>query len=129
MTETTPAPLGRSARLALVVGGAALIAAALGLGYSLFINVVVGLYEPVHLTWLETAFVGAELLFPLLLLATGLAALVCTDRSQVRRLGAVALVAAAELALAFALYGPAMADWCAGYQPVAGGDTSDCAGR
>jgi hypothetical protein len=125
-----PAPLGHSARLALIAGGVVLIAAALGLGYALLINVVVGLYEPGHLTLIETAFVVAELALPVLLLATGLAALACTDRAQLGRLGIVALVVAAELALALALYGPALADWCSGYRPVAGEEgANECSGR
>jgi hypothetical protein len=113
-----------------MAGGALLIAAALGLGYLLFINVVVGLAEPVHLTALETAFVGAELLFALLLLATGLAALACTNRRRLLVLAAIAAIAAADLALACVLYPYAMAQWCAAYEPPPSGETdlSDCAG-
>jgi hypothetical protein len=122
-------PLGRGARFGLVAGGVALVAAALGLGYVLLIEVVVGLFEPVHLTPLEAAFVAAELALPVLLLALGLAALVCTDRARLRRLGFVALAAAADLGLAVALYGPAMTDWCAGYRPVEGQSGGECAGR
>ncbi|HEY0414303.1 MAG TPA: hypothetical protein VGD66_14300 [Allosphingosinicella sp.] len=110
--------------------GIGLIAAALWLGYVLFINVVVGLFEPGHFRGFETAFVTSELVLPFLLIATGIAALVCTNRARWRGLGICAAVAAADLALACALYGPAMAEWCAGYQPVPGErDTSECAGR
>lgn len=123
-------PLGRRARVALLLLGAGLIAAALWLGFALFINVVVGLSEPSHLMPIETAFVASEVLLPFLLLATGIVALVCTNRARLRGLGFFALAAGADLALAFALYGPAMAEWCAGYQPVAGGGgASECEGR
>ena len=121
--------LGRWGRHGLILLGLALIAAALGLGYLLLIHVVVGLTEPVHLTGLETAFVAAELLVPFPLLATGLVALACTNRRRLRWLGGCALLVAANVAIALALNGPAMREWCAGHRPVPGEiDTSDCAG-
>jgi hypothetical protein len=113
-----------------MAGGALLIAAALGLGHMLFINVVVGLFEPGHLTALETIFVVAQLLFAFLLLATGIAALACTNPRRLRVLAALAAITAADLALACVLYPYAMAQWCAAYEPPPPGepDLSDCAG-
>jgi hypothetical protein len=106
-------PLGQRARAVLVVLGTALILAALGLGYMLFINVVVGLTEPGHLSGVDKAFVTAELLFDPLLLLTGAAALAATHRWGLRVLAALALLTAADFGFALVLYPRIVAEECA----------------
>lgn len=95
--------LGRWARRALLLLGVGLIAAALLYAYGFAINVLVGLAEPVHPTGLVWTLIAFEALFPFLLIATGILSLRCRTRRALRVLGALAVVAAANLAVTLIL--------------------------
>src|SRR4051812_26385974 len=99
----SPSRLGRPARLALVLLGLGLIAAAACAGYFLLL-VALGAGEHAHLSGREEALVWAALLLPLLLLATAVAALLCRTRRGLLATGAIGAAAAADLLVALYFY-------------------------
>jgi len=112
--EPSP-PLGRGARLALLLFGIALIGAALVYAYGYFVNVVVGLAEPVYLSPAIEALVVAEGLVALFLLAAGIASLLCRTRRRLWILGALLAVTAADIGVSFFLYPRAVRSRCLHY--------------
>jgi hypothetical protein len=109
--EPSP-PLGRRARLALRLFGIALIGAALVYGYGYFVNVVVGLVEPVYVSPAIEALVVAEGLVALFLLAAGIASLSCRTRRGLWVLGALLALTAADIGVSFWLYPRAERSLC-----------------
>jgi hypothetical protein len=108
-------PLGRRARWTLLLLGLVLIAAALCYGFFFFVNVVVGLVEPVHPSGLGWTLIASEALFAFLLLATGMVGLTCRTRRGLRVLAALAAAAAAAFGVSLILYPRVIRAACAEY--------------
>jgi hypothetical protein len=114
--DREPSPLvGRRFRLALLLLGIALIGAALVYAYGYFVNVLVGLAKPVHLTPVMEALVVAEGLIALLLLAAGIASLWCVTRRRLRVVAALLAATAATIGVSFFLYPRAERSACLYY--------------
>jgi hypothetical protein len=101
--DGTAPPLGRWARLGLVLLGLALIAAAVCAAYYLLL-LLVGTSEHQRLSGREEAMVWSALLLPLLLLASAVASLLCRTRRGLRVLCAIGAAAAASLLVMLYLY-------------------------
>jgi membrane protein YdbS with pleckstrin-like domain len=76
---------------------------------------LVGLAEPVHPTGLMWALIASEALFPILLIATAIVSLRCRTRRCLWVLGALAAVAAANVAISLILYPQAVRSACLQY--------------
>lgn len=96
-------PLGGGAVIALIGVGAVLIVASLAVGFFWIIGIGVGLSEPRRPTGTESALFTAYALFGFLLLATGIACMLCGTRRRLWGVGALAAATAAMLALALFL--------------------------
>lgn len=95
-----------------MVFGVALILAALVYAYGYFVNVVVGLAEPVYVSPVIEALVVAEGLVALFGLAVGFASLMCRTRRGLWVLGVLLAVTAADIGLSFFLYPKAERSAC-----------------
>lgn len=115
--ETSP-PLGRRARMALALFGIALIGAALVYAYGYFVNVIVGLAEPVYLSPVIEALVVAEGLVALFLFAAGFASLLCRSRRRLGVLAALLALTAGDIGVSFLLYPQAERSQCLHYLAV-----------
>jgi hypothetical protein len=101
--EKSPS-LGWQVIAALWVLGMGLITAALYFGFMFFINIVVGLSEPVHVTGPQWALIWSYVLAGALLFGTGIYCLMCLTRRQLRVLGGLIAATAAAVALSFYLF-------------------------
>ena len=102
MEESRPLPW--PALAALWVLGMGLIVAALYFGFMFFINIVVGLAEPVHVTGPQWALIWSYVLAGALLFGTGVFCLLCSTRRRLWVLAGLVAATAGSIALSFHLY-------------------------
>lgn len=96
--------LGWQVIAALWVLGMGLITAALYFGFMFFINIVVGLSEPVHVTGAQWALIWSYVLAGALLFATGVFCLMCWTRRRLWVLAGLIAATAGAVALSFYLF-------------------------
>jgi hypothetical protein len=108
-------PLDGCARGALVALGTGLIGTGLYFGFVFFVNIVVGLAEPVHPSEAEWALIRSYVLCLGLLFVTGIFSLFCRTRRRLWILGALLAATAAAMALSFNLYDKAERPACLHY--------------
>jgi hypothetical protein len=104
--------LGWPVLAALWVLGMGLIAAALYFAFMFFINIVVGLAEPVHVTGMQWNLIWSYVLAGALLSATGIFSFICWTRRRLWVLGGLIVATAAAIGLSFHLYPKAERSGC-----------------
>ncbi|HEX8512977.1 MAG TPA: hypothetical protein VF688_07700 [Allosphingosinicella sp.] len=101
--EESPS-LGWQVIAVLWVLGMGLITAALYFGFMFFINIVVGLSEPVHVTGSQWALIWSYVLAGALLFGTGVFCLLCWTRRRLWVLSGLIVATAGAVALSFYLF-------------------------
>jgi len=96
----------------LWVLGMGMIAAALYLGFMFFINIVVGLSEPVQPTAMQWKLIWSYVLAGALLFGTGVFCLLCWTRRRLWVLGGLIVATAGAIGLCFHLYPKAERSAC-----------------
>ena len=109
--EKSPS-LGLPILVALWVLGMGLITAALYFGFMFFINIVVGLAEPVQPTAMQWNLIWSYVLAGALLFGTGVFCLLCWTRRRLWVLGGLIVATAAAIGLCFHLYPKAERSAC-----------------
>lgn len=97
---------------ALWVLGMGLIAAALYYGLMFFLNIVVGLAEPVQPTAMQWNLIWSYVLAGALLFGTGIFSFICWTRRRLWVLGGLIVATAAAIGLCFHLYPKAERSAC-----------------